>query len=209
MSKNTLGFILLIALLLLTSILSVNIFFSERVARDKLNIHTLPMTIGKWRGEDIGITEREEKILGTKNTIFREYVKPSVEKISLFIVYSETDRSIFHPPEGCLMGSGACISSKTTEEIKYGQSSFMAKKIYLEKGTAKDLVLYCYKANNLYTHNYYLQQIHFSLNQLLGKRTFGALIRVSMPIVRNEDETLVELKKFMTEIVSEVDGLTG
>ena len=117
MNKNTLGYILIVALLIMASFFSINLFFKEKTSHDILNIAKLPYRIGNWVGKDLEVTEKEYRILETRNLVFREYSNPSGDKLFLFLIYSETNRSVFHPPEVCLIGSGLNIVDKRQEEI--------------------------------------------------------------------------------------------
>lgn len=204
--KN-IGYIVIIVLLAVTGVFSLNLFLKERSQRDVVNINTFPLQVGEWKGKDLEITEKEYDILETRNLIFREYVNPSGDKLNLFIIYSETNRSVFHPPEVCLMGSGVNIMDKRPEKIDSGGRPFFVNKLYLEKGSAKELVLYCYKAADLYTDSYPLQQAYFAFHQLFGKRVKGATIRVSMMIRHDEKTTLTALKSFLTESARIIDSL--
>ena len=207
MSKQTLGYIAIIILLLLTGIVSLNLFMRQRTEHDVLDVRQFPYKIGGWTGEDLEVTEKEYDILETRNLITREYVDGSGEKIFLFIIYSETNRMAFHPPEVCLIGSGVTIADKKSEGINFKQKEFLTNKIYLEKGDARSIALYCYKSGNLYTENFYLQQVHFMLNQLLGKRSGGATIRVSMPVYKSEEATLGTLKSFMKDAINKLEEI--
>ena len=199
MNKNTIGYITLIFLLIVASFFSLNLYFHERTAHDELDIRTFPYIIGDWKGKDLNIEEYEYKILETRNLILREYVNSRGDKLSLFIIYSETNRSVFHPPEVCMVGSGIEILEKEVEKIDYGKNIISANKIYTGKGDYKGISLYCYKAGNLHTDKYYLQQAYFALNQLLGRHIRGATIRVSMQIKDDEKTTSAILKDFMKE----------
>ena len=130
----------------------------------------------------------EYEILETRNLISRRYVNPLGEKMFLFIIYSETNRSVFHPPEVCIIGSGGKIVDKKSEQVDAGKYKFLANKLYVGKGKAKDLVLYCYKAGNLYTDNFYLQQVYFAVHQLFRRHVRGATIRTSMPITEKGEQ---------------------
>jgi len=207
MNRNTVGYISVIALLSITSFFSLNLFFQERECYDKLDISAFPYTVGEWKGEDLEVTEREYDILETRNLISRRYINPSNEKIFLFIIYSETNRAVFHPPEVCIIGSGGKIVDKKSESVDTDKYKFLANKLYVGKDRARNLVLYCYKAGNLYTDNFYLQQIYFAVSQLFRKHVGGATIRVSMPIGQNEKATLTKLKDFMKETIVEIEKL--
>lgn len=205
--KNRKGQAAVIALLLITSLFSMNQFLRQRADHDILNIGIFPYTLGDWKGIDLVIKEYEYKILETRNIIFREYVNPQKEKVGLFIIYSETNRSVFHPPEVCLIGSGAMINDKKNEKISSDNREFFASKLYLEKNENKEIALYCYKAGDFYTNNYYLQQALFAFNQLLGRQRGGATIRASMPLEQSEEATVATLKLFMKQAIETLESL--
>lgn len=207
MSNKTIGYITIISLLCITCFFSLNLYFHQRSAHDEVDIRAFPYIIGDWKGKELEVTEKEYSILETRNLIMREYVNPSSEKLLVFIVYSETNRSVFHPPEVCLMGSGVEIVDKKIETLNYNNRIFTANKLYTEKDNNRWLSLYCYKADSLYTDKYYLQQAYFAFSQLFKKRVRGATIRVSMAIKDDEDKTLTTLKSFMEESARIIDGL--
>ncbi|MFA5143008.1 MAG: exosortase C-terminal domain/associated protein EpsI [Candidatus Omnitrophota bacterium] len=206
--KNILGYMLLVVLLLAASFFSLRLFSQEKTMRDTTDIHSFPHTIGKWKGTDLEITEKEYQILETRNLIAREYVNQSNDKLSLFIIYSETNRSVFHPPEVCIAGGGFAIVDKQNENIESGKYKFSANKMLAEKGDFKELVLYAYKAGKLYTSNFYLQQAYLAIHQIFGKRVPGATIRVAIPIRSDEKQALAMLKSFLSETVKIVDSMT-
>lgn len=206
-NKSAIGYIAIIILMIFTSILSLCMFFQQRSDRDVLDIKTFPYVIGDWKGKELEIKDYEYEILETRNLISRKYTNSANQNLYLFIIYSETNRSVFHPPEVCLIGSGITITDKKSDDINYKEKVFSINKLYLEKGDYKDIALYCYKAGNFYTENYYLQQVYFALNQLLGKRRGGATIRVSMPLAENEEEILPMLKSFMEETIKTLENL--
>ena len=202
MNKTTIGYITIIVLLVLTSAFSLNLFLRQRTDHDNLDIRTFPHTVGAWEGEDLEIQEYEYKILETRNLISRRYTNSAGEKLYLFIIYSETNRSVFHPPEVCFIGSGVTVNDKQTEYItSLGKSGFSTNKLYLEKNGSRQIALYSYKVGDFYTDNFYIQQTHFALNQLFGKKRGGATIRVSMSIGETEEQTIASLKGFMKEVV--------
>lgn len=192
-------------MLVVSSVFSINLFMRQRAEKDLLDIHKFPYKLDGWTGKDLEVTEKEYRILETRNLIYRDYTNLKGDKLGLFMIYSETNRSVFHPPEVCLIGSGINIVDKKPERIEFDDRSFFVNKLYLEQGEAKELVLYCYKAANLYTDSYPLQQAYFAMHQLLGRRTPGATIRVSMALGKDEKVTLATLKSFLKQAVSILD----
>ena len=116
-NKSTIGFGVIVIMLSLSGILSLNQYFKERVSRDKADIRSFPYVVGDWKGKDLEIKDYEYKMLETRNLISREYINSSNQKLCLFIIYSETNRSVFHPPEVCMLGSGVTIVDKQLEMI--------------------------------------------------------------------------------------------
>lgn len=221
--NNAIGFFTVVVLLSVASFLSLNLYFQQRAAYDNLDIRIFPYVIGEWKGKDLRITQKEYDILETRNLISREYVNPSGERLFLFIIYSETNRRVFHPPEVCMMGGGVKIVDKRSAVIDSAGYNFSVNKLYTQKDNYRGMALYCYKAGSLYTDNFYLQQAIFALNQLLGGHKGGATIRVSMPIqatkspghtltgtgqVTSEEEALATLKTFIIQAVKIIDSLS-
>lgn len=206
--SNTVGYIAIIVALILSSVISLNLFLRERTAHDKLDIHKFPLVVGEWKGKEIPMEEYVYQILETRNLITREYKKGANDTLYLTIIYSETNRSVFHPPEVCMVGSGIDIVDKQPERVDSGKNSFFTNKLYAEKKDYKELVLYSYKAGNLYTDNFYLQQAYLALHQLFGRNVPGATVRVSMQLRGDEKDTLAALKAFLAQTVKILDSLT-
>jgi len=209
LNKNSIAYLILVALIAGTAFLSISMFVGERTDRDRVDIHDFPLKLGAWEGSDLEITEKEQEILETKNLISRRYTNPEGENIYLFIIYSETNRSVFHPPEVCLLGSGANIVNNTSEKIDAEKLDFLASKLILEKNGYKSIALSTYTAGRVYTSSYYRQQIHFALNQLLGKgRRGGAMIRVTTQVRGTEKAALGRLKQFMERSIEILEELS-
>ncbi len=207
--KNTIGFVVLVAILLVSGVISLGLFRREMTAHDRLDVHTFPMTVGEWKGRDLTITEKEYTILETRNLISREYVNTAGDKLWLLIIYSETNRSVFHPPEVCMMGGGLAITDKQVEKFDAGNKVFTTNKLFAEKGEFKEIILNCYKAGHIYTSNFYLQQAYLAFHQIFGRLVPGATLRVSMTVGRDERATLATLKSFLSKSASILDGLSS
>ena len=208
MNKTIIKYTALFLILAVTSVLSLMLFFRERSDHDLIDMNkTFPYTVGDWKGEDLKIDKYDYNMLETRNVLLREYTNPQGEMLSFFIVYSETNRSVFHPPEVCLIGSGIAITDKKTESITAGMNKFMTNKLYLEKSDRNEIVLYGYKVGGFYTDKFYLQQALFALNQLFGRHVGGATVRVSMQVRGSEEETTAELKGFLSQAIQIIEKM--
>lgn len=207
MNKNNIGYVTVIIILAIACVVSMKLFFRQRSDHDIVDVRKFPYTVGEWQGKDLPITEREYEILETRNLILREYANQKNEKLFLFVIYSETNRSVFHPPEVCMVGSGMTITDKVIENVEVAGKNFPANKLYAAQGDAKQIILYAYNSGKFYTDNFYLQQAHFVWNQLFGKHKNGATIRVSMPLAKSEEETTATLKEFLRETIRALENL--
>jgi len=189
---------IIVALLIIVGIISLNLYFQQIKPVQKLDLSKFPSEIAGWSAKDIPLDEHTYQILETRDVILREYTKGS-QKIILYIIVSLDNRKVSHPPEVCYIGSGLEVVEKNKEQIFYGSantSKLTADKLLLKKKEAKEMVLYWYKAGEQFMDSYYSQQIKIAINQLRFKRISGALIRVSMPVIVGEKETLDQLKSF-------------
>ncbi|MFH1678450.1 MAG: exosortase C-terminal domain/associated protein EpsI [Candidatus Omnitrophota bacterium] len=168
------------------------------------DLSNIPLEIGEWKGKDLSLSERTYEILGTRDVLTREYTNPRGESVGLSIVRSGSDRSAFHPPEICYLGGGLELLGKTVEAINVnGSLSIKANKLVMKDKTGVDTAWYWFRAGNEFTHNFYLQQSLFILNELLRRMpNDGDLIRVSMRTpVEGSPELEERVKRFMREVV--------
>jgi len=156
----------------------------------RVKVADFPMSIGEWQATDIPLSERDYQILETKNLIMREYKNSKGESIYLYIIYSEDNRKVAHPPEVCLTGGGLSILNKTSVQMT---DSIRATRLLTEKGDLRQIVVYWYKAANLNTDKYLKQQLKLVFDRTLGKRTACAMIRVSTDIGESGEVAAMEL----------------
>lgn len=165
----------------------------------------LPAFINGWHGEDIEVDERTLEILETDDVLMREYKKEENPPILLCIVYASNNRKVSHPPEVCYKGSGWSLEEKipVVFSIKSDKfPEFSAIKLIIEKGEQKQLVLYWYKCNSEYTTNYYKQQIHIVKNQIITGKSTSGLVRISTPIINNDEETaMMRVQRFSLDML--------
>jgi len=197
----------LIFMLLVVSAISVSLYFRQMKAGDELDISGFPMEIDGWRGKDIKLEEYNYEILETRNLVNRVYTNEEEGNLYLFIIYSETNRSVFHPPEVCIMGSGVEIIDKDIDTISYNGEEISLNRLLVKSTKSAWVDLYCYKADDFHTDNYLMQQAIFSLKQPFKKRVKGATIRVSVPIEGDKDAALQRGKAFFKKALRIIDGM--
>lgn len=164
----------------------------------QIKIADLPKTIGDWQATDIPLTKLDYEILETTNLVMRQYKDPAGTSIYLYIVYSNDNRKVVHPPEVCYMGSGATVAEKGALQIS---PRIRANKMVTESAGGRQLVAYWYKAGQFYTDNYFQNQLKIVWRRTFGKSTSAALIRVSLDIKGGDEAAAVELiRKFCGQL---------
>ena len=195
---NNRNFIITILVLVAAVIIGFISYFPSRFEnKNKIMMSSFPKTIGDWRAKDIPISERDYEILETRNLIMREYTNSKKEAITLYIIYSENNRKVVHPPELCLTGGGQSIEDRGSVKI----GNIQAVRLLMERGDFRQMVLYWFKAGDLNTDRYVKQQLKVVLDLLRGRKTSSALIRITTEIKNNNNQsTLALLRQFVLEV---------
>jgi len=196
---NNKTFIIVICVLIIVSIIGFMNYLPTRTdISSRIKVADFPKTIGEWSATDMPLSERDYEILETRNLFVREYKSPKGNSIYLYVIYSEDNRKVSHPPEVCLMGSGVTIADKSAVQVS---DSIKAIKLIVEKANSREMVVYWYKAGKLSTDKYLKQQLKIVIDRMFGRRTAGALIRLSTDIKNNDqDAALSLLKSFAAQI---------
>ena len=189
MNNKTFLFIALI--LIVVAVLSLISYLPIKSSPTAIiNVTDFPKTIGEWVSQDIPLTERVYELLETKNLIMRNYINKQGEAVNCYIIYSQDNRKVAHPPEICLQGEGATVVEKTAIQVT---DSIKATKLILEKSLSRELVIYWYKAGNLNTNDYIKQQLKIVINRMLHKSSSGALIRLATEIKGDKQNKALSL----------------
>ncbi len=188
-----------IAAIILVAVAIVANVPSKFDTKSEVQMSSFPKEIGKWKGEDVPIPERDYQILETRNLIMRDYRNTQTQdSVYLYIIYSADNRRTLHPPEICYTGGGATILEKSVIPIT---DSLKANKFIIEDKNSRQLVVYWFRTGNLSTYSYLKQQLKIVFDRTLGKRTSGAMVRVSALVKdNNADAALGLLKSFVENI---------
>jgi len=155
--------------------------------------------IGDWSSEDLPISDDDKAILETDNVFARRYTNSDDEEVFLFIVYSENNRKVSHPPEICYTGGGITILSSVPDAIPSGSKdlSIDVRRLKIARGRTMQIFAYWFKVGDSFTSNYWKQQGLIAFKSLLGQPASSALIRISSTVKNNNDANATMLiKKF-------------
>ncbi|MBP9853832.1 MAG: EpsI family protein [Candidatus Omnitrophica bacterium] len=200
--KNQKLFII-IGLFVISGIVSWSTYLKEYTETDTVNIHLFPKEINGWVAEEVPITDDEYAILETKNVFIRRYTNAEGKEVFLFMIYSQRNRKVSHPPEVCYTGSGMRVASNEIDNISVPNSNLIipAHKLGLEYHQYKQIAYYWFKVGESFTPSYFKQQIMIAANNFFGKPKSSALIRVSATVSKDEASVVSDIKEFSTLII--------
>ena len=205
--KQKLSYIFILILLILSGIISWKMYFSKYSQEDTVSIHGFPMVIGDWTAEELPITEREYAILETKNAFTRRYTNSKGDEINIFIVYSQNNRKVSHPPEVCYSGSGAMVVSTEFTKVPLNNADILeGNKVIMDRGKYQQVLYYWFKVGDSFTASYWKQQVLIAVKTITGQPSSSALIRLSAVIKEGETEkeVLEMYKKFIPLITPHI-----
>ena len=182
-------FLSVIILLAVAAVFSWKFSFQQYIQADTVSIHSFPKEINGWTAVEMDITEDEYAILETRNAFVRRYTSPDGRAVTLFVIYSQNNRKVSHPPEICYSGGGNTVVSKKLREIVKADGSGLlikANELYLESSVADQVSFYWFKVGREFTPSYWKQQFLIAVHNIIGKKASSAMVRVSSVVVADD-----------------------
>jgi EpsI family protein len=152
--------------------------------------------VGDWQGRDIPIPQWALDVLGAGEFLERDYRRALDEpSVDLFLAYFPSQRmgSTIHSPQNCLPGSGWTPAEFARVDLaRPGGGNIKVNRYVLAKGLDHLLVFYWYQAHGRAVANEYWAKFYLVADAIRMNRSDGAMIRVMMPIGRNESQASAE-----------------
>ncbi|MCK4518614.1 MAG: EpsI family protein [Candidatus Omnitrophica bacterium] len=177
------------------------------VGRDSSKRIEIPYSLGEWNGKDADISPEDSeeiyRILGTDKVILRNYVNDDGSIVQLYVVYSQKDRTSFHPPEYCYIGGGnAELIGKDLVRLSLYDGKLAVNRLIFETPRGTQQVIYWYAAGSKMYASYNKQQIRLVLDMLKGGEFQGLMVRLSsLPRADKEADDLAHFQNFANEIM--------
>lgn len=166
----------------------------------------LPDTIGIWQlSENIVFEKRMIDILATSDVVGKVYRNPSGQEIEIIVVRAVNNRGAFHPPEYCMVGTGAEILGKQPRFFDLADGSLLEynEMLFSFSSTRKMLVANWYYAGDYRTGNFYSQQWRIVVDQIAHGYGSGAVVNMYAN-VDSQDEDAVVARGSMQEFITAV-----
>jgi len=204
MKKNIITTCIITLTLAVTAAISWSLFFQQASQKDTVDINRFPKSIGTWTSVDLPLTKDDFAILETRNAFVRLYTN-GVDKsqIYLYLVYSQTNRKVAHPPEICYTGSGFTIVDDAHDSIAVGYKNMniQANRLKMFKGDLNQVAYYWFKVGDRFTSNYWKQQVLIALDTLQGHEPSSALVRISSTVGGQDINKSVKNIKNFTDLI--------
>ncbi len=190
MKKFGKNYFVIVVLFIVSAAISWQLYFKVYSQKDTVSIHTFPNEIAGWNAEEIMISQQDKALLETDNVFVRRYTNLQVGEIYLFIVYSQNNRKVSHPPEVCYTGSGATILSSIHDsfDVDVPVREINVNRLTVEQGRERQIFFYWFKVGDMFTPNYWKQQGLIALKSFLGQPSSSALIRISISARKERDD---------------------
>lgn len=185
-------------------------FASEEVFPPRESLASFPLELGDWRCDAPQQIEPDVlKNLGASDYLVCDYrSEETAEVVNVYVGYHETQirregggsgETSIHPPAHCLPGSGWDIIAleKVILDIPgMPQRPAAVNRLLIARGEHRQVVYYWYQERGRVTADDWKKILLQSWDRARMKRTDGALVRLTAPVVRGrEDEADQNIRK--------------
>lgn len=157
---------------------------------------TFPLSLGRWEGTPLSISQGEKDILKADDYALVNYAPAGggtpVLFYSAYYRHQTAARNI-HSPKNCLPGSGWAVLRSRVIEVDLkgsGEGKVKVNEAVIQKGLDTQVVLYWYQERGRIFDNEYWGRFYLVKDALTLHRTDGALVRLSMPMTGTVQKTV-------------------
>jgi EpsI family protein len=168
----------------------------------------LPLQIGGWQGKATApLDDRVVALLGADDYVSRTYENADDVTVSLYIGYHNSQRQgdSIHSPMNCLPGAGwAPVRSDRIQvpDRRTTDGAASVNEVIVEKGDQRQVVLYWYQSQGHIVASEYVAKAQLFLDALRTARTDAALVRIMIPVGKEDEPTARDVaRKFAAELV--------
>lgn len=195
MMKSSVRFaVALIAILLVGLLVNSWSYLGEAHVERKV-LKSFPAQIGSWSqvGTDTLLDEPTLKVLRASDYLIRDYKRNDGVLANLYVGYyaSQRDGATYHSPLNCLPGSGWNLTEPAKKTITTSQGhSFQANQYVIQNGSQRVAMIYWYEGRGRSVASEYWGKVYTVIDSVRLRRSDGALVRVTVPIVGSDSVSL-------------------
>ena len=210
--KSTAIRFVVVALLMAATALWLQARPSAEVFPPRQPLASMPMKVGPWSGEDLGIDQETLDVLGHGEFLRRGFVNVEQPQnaIELFVAYfpSQKTGDTIHSPNHCLQGAGWVPLQKSVIQIPGSNgTSFPATRYVTAYAGQRQLVIFWFQAHDRELANEYLAKYYLVADAMKMNRTDGALVRLvtDMDPGESPDSAQARLLSLGSKIIPDLD----
>jgi EpsI family protein len=154
------------------------------------------LALGQWRGRALpDFPQAILDVLGVDEYLNRLYTTPNGVPVSLYVGYYQSQRQgeTMHSPLNCLPGAGWIPIEQRRIHVPVRDQGvnreIEVNSFVIEKGLERQAVIYWYQSHGRVVPSEYWGRIYMVLDAIRSNRTDGALVRILVPIGRDEAES--------------------
>jgi len=180
---------------------------SKPVYPDRAKFATFPLTIGDWTCPGLEeMDEKTERNLGVTDYLICRFTSPEYPiGADVYLGYHASQvreagggagENSIHPPAHCLPGAGWDIIDNKNVRLDFPgvpHGPAIVKRLIIAKGPARQLTYYWYEGRGRITAQDWQKIVFVGLDRALRSRTDGALVRFTIPILRNDEASAEEI----------------
>ena len=191
--------------LILTAVLLVQTGFFYAVAARPEKVpgipplSSFPESIGGFTSVRTDPLDRETKdLLKADDTLERVYADPThTRQVVFFVAYFKTQRygQSPHSPKNCLPGSGwePISTDRPAIQVSGWSTPIVVNRYLVENGDEKSVILYWYQSHSRVIASEYSAKFWLVADALRYNRSDTALVRISVPVGRDDEDTSTRL----------------
>ncbi|MGC4046131.1 MAG: EpsI family protein [Armatimonas sp.] len=153
--------------------------------KDCLKGLTLPFR--DWNVEEQFLTDRENEMLRPDTVLLRQYSSYMGEQVGLAIVAGHRKQTV-HTPAFCMAGGGWNALSQSEQNLKLGDTNIETVRSIMEAQGKRILVTYFFTDGTNSQRSLPAFQTTQFLQRLKGYPSWGALVRISVPIGSSQSD---------------------
>jgi EpsI family protein len=158
-------------------------------------LNSFPLQLQNWQGIDLPLEPRIVQALGVSDYLDRAYQSAENRPVFLYVGYYKSQRTgvSIHSPKNCLPGAGwePVTSGRVALRLPNGERAIVNQYV-VENGLRRQFVLYWYQSHGRVIASEYRGKVYMVLDSLRLNRTDAALVRVSSPIAKQDEQASYE-----------------
>lgn len=163
-----------------------------------------PTQVGAWQqvGADSVLDAATLQVLRANDYLLRDFRRSDGTPANFYVGYyvTQSNGASYHSPLNCLPGAGWVLSEPGHVELPGPSGTFTANKYVIQNGNYKSLMIYWYQGRGRAVASEYWGKVYTVIDSVKLRRSDGAMVRVTVPIVDSEDKALASATDLATAV---------